>query len=225
MKYKGIIFDLDGTVADTGEDLSTAMNLMLESFGFEKKSREETLKYINMGAREFVKGCLPDEVKNLPNYQDFLEEAFKRYFGFYEEHCLENTHLYGGIAGLVKSLYEKNIKMCVLSNKQDNMTKKIVTSLLNQEYFTEILGFTDGRFPHKPKPDSALYLADRMGVTPDKTVFIGDSNIDMNTAQNAGMFPLGVTWGYRPESVLIEAGAKKIAYNPSEILDFILNIK
>ena len=105
------------------------------------------------------------------------------------------------------------------------MTKKIVTSLLNQEYFVEILGFADGRFPHKPKPDSALYLADRMGISPDETIFIGDSNIDMNTAVNAGMFPLGVTWGYRPESVLIEAGAKKIVHNPSEIPDFILNNK
>ena len=223
MKFKGIIFDLDGTVADTGGDLANSMNLMLESFGFEKKTKEEILQYINYGARQFVNGCLPDEVKKSPDYGSFLEEAFRRYIGFYAEHCFENTYLYGGVAELVKSLHENGVKMCVLSNKQDDMTKKIVTSLLKQDYFTEILGFSDGRFPHKPQPDSALYLADRMGIFPDETVFIGDSNIDMNTAENAGMFPLGVTWGYRPESVLIEAGAKKVVRKPSEILDFILN--
>jgi len=137
MKFKGIIFDLDGTVADTGDDLSTAMNLMLESFGFAKKSRDEILKHINFGAREFVRGCLPDEIKATPDFESFLNEALNIYKGFYAECYLEKTRLYNGISELVESLHENGIKMCVLSNKQDDMTKKIITSLLNQKYFIE----------------------------------------------------------------------------------------
>jgi phosphoglycolate phosphatase len=213
MKFKGIIFDLDGTVADTGDDLSTAMNLMLESFGFGRKSREEILKHINFGAKEFVRGCLPDE--------KVLDEALIRYKGFYAECYLEKTYLYDGISELVESLHENGINMCVLSNKQDDMTKKIIMSLLNNDYFVEVLGGSE-RFPHKPKPDSALYLADKMGVKPCEILYIGDSDVDMKTAVNAGMFPLGVTWGYRPESVLVEAGAEKIVHSPGEIGEFVV---
>ena len=221
MKFKGIIFDLDGTVADTGDDLSTAINLMLGSFGFESKSRNEILRHINYGAREFVRGCLPDEMKKNEDFEEFLDEALKRYKEFYAEHYLEKTRLYDGIAELVEKICENKIKMCVLSNKHDDMTKKIMMTLLNQKYFIEVLGGTE-KFPHKPKPDSALYLAGRMEAEPNEILYIGDSDVDMNTAVNAGMFPFGVTWGYRNESVIVEAGAKKIAHSPREILDFIL---
>lgn len=221
MKFKGVIFDLDGTIADTGADLSNAINLMLGSFGFEKKSREEILKHINFGARAFVNGCLPEEIKRNADYDDFLDGAFKRYINFYAEHCFEETYIYGGIPELAEYLYEHKIKMCVLSNKQDDMTKKIVGGLLNESYFVEILGGSE-KFPHKPKPDSALYLAGKMGFSPCEILYVGDSDVDMHTAVNAGMFPLGVTWGYRPEGLLIEAGAKKTVNNPNEILDFIL---
>ena len=213
MKFKGIIFDLDGTVADTGDDLSTGINLMLESFGFEKKSRKEILKHINFGAKEFVRGCLPDE--------SLLDEALNRYKAFYAECYLDKTYLYDGIAELVESLHKNNIKMCVLSNKHEDMTKRIVSELLNDDSFVEVVGGSE-RFPHKPDPKSALYLAEKMGFEPDEILYIGDSDVDMKTAINAGMFPLGVTWGYRPEDVLVGAGAEKIVHSPGEILGFIL---
>ena len=224
MKFKGIIFDLDGTIADTGGDLSNAINLMLESFGFAKNSQSDILKHINFGARAFVSGNLPEKVKTSPDFKDFFDEAFGRYIKFYEEHCLEKTYLYDGIAGLVKSLRENKIKMCVLSNKPDDLTKKVVGGLLNADDFAGIIGGSE-RFPHKPEPDSALYLAKKMNAESHEILFVGDSDVDMKTAINAKMFPLGATWGYRPESVLIESGAKKTVNNPGEILDFILNFK
>ena len=221
MKFKGIIFDLDGTIADTGGDLANAINLTLESFGFERKTQNEILKHINLGARAFVSGCLPDEIKKTPDYDNFLDGALRRYFKFYDgDHCFERTRLYDGIAELVKSLHENGVKMCVLSNKQDNMTKIIVGELLNRNYFVEILGGSE-KFPHKPEPDSSLYLADRMGLAPAEILFVGDSDVDMKTAVNAGMFPLGVTWGYRTEDFIAEAGAKKIVHSTREILEFV----
>ena len=216
MKFKGIIFDLDGTLADTGADLANAINLMLGSFGFEKKSRDEILKHINFGARAFVNGCLPDGA------EDISDEAFKRYIKFYGEHYLEKTYIYNNIPEIIKALRENHIKLCVLSNKQDDMTNKIVRELLDANDFVEILGGSE-RFPHKPEPNSALYLAERMGIGPGEVLYIGDSDVDMQTAVNAGMFPLGVTWGYRTEDLIIKAGAKKIARNPGEILEFVLN--
>ena len=224
--YKAIIFDLDGTIADTGGDLSNAINLMLGSFGFAKKSREEILKHINFGARAFVKGCLPDDLITLFD-DSFLDEALSRYKKFYAEHYLEETKLYDGIADLVRFLHENGVKMCVLSNKHEDMTKRIVGELFDKNYFVEVVGGSitehgSVRFPHKPEPDSALYLAERMEVESYEILYIGDSDVDMKTAINAGMFPLGVTWGYRAESVLVEAGARKIARSPREILEFIV---
>lgn len=220
MKFCGIIFDLDGTLADTGDDLAEAINMTLESYGFEAMSRGEILRHINNGARAFLDGCLPEKIKKNADYGEFLDEALHRYKEFYAGRCLEKTRLYGGIAELVAALMAGGVKMCVLSNKQDDMTKKIVTSLLPPNCFAEILGGS-AKFPHKPEPDSALYLADRMKLNPGEILYIGDSDIDMKTAQNAGMFPLGVSWGYRQAGVLLEAGAKKIADTPGEILEFV----
>ena len=226
--FKGVIFDLDGTIADTSEDLSAAINLMRESFGFERISKAEVLKHINNGARAFVNGCLSYETDFFPEYKNkdfsekFLEDAFNRYLKFYAEHYLENTKLYNGIYELVKALDEKKIKMCVLSNKHDDMTKRIVKELLGNNYFVEILGGSE-RFLPKPNPGSALYLAGQMGIAPDEILYVGDSDIDMKTAVDSGMFALGVLWGYRPENILIETGAKKTVNNPDEILDFVLN--
>ena len=215
MNFKGIIFDLDGTLADTGADLADAINLMLRSFGFEPKSQSDILKHINFGARAFVGGCLPEDA------EDISDEAFTRYIGFYRERCLEKTYIYGGVPELIKTLREFGIKLCVLSNKPDDMTKKIVRGLLDARDFTGIIGGSD-RFPHKPSPESSLYLAGKMRAEPNEILFIGDSDVDMKTAVNAGMFPLGVSWGYRTEDVIAGAGAKKIAHSPGEILEFIL---
>ena len=220
MKFGGIIFDLDGTLADTGEDLAGAINMTLESYNFEKLSRSGILKHINNGARAFLDGCLPEKIKKNADYGAFLDEALKRYKEFYAGRCLENTRLYGGVAELVGSLRLMGVKMCVLSNKQDDMTKKIVTALFPEDCFVEILGGS-AKFPHKPEPDSALYLAGRMEVAPGGVLYIGDSDIDMKTAQNAGMFPFGVSWGYRQARVLFDAGAKKIADAPEQIWEFI----
>jgi phosphoglycolate phosphatase len=148
-----------------------------------------------------------------------LDKALARYKEFYAERCLEKTCIYTGMAKLIEDLHTRGIKMCVLSNKQDDMTKKIVNALLSQARFVEVLGGSE-KFPHKPKPDSALHLAKKMQVLPCEILYVGDSDIDMQTAQNAGMFPLGVSWGYRQAEVLIGAGAKKIANAPKEILGF-----
>ena len=218
MKFLGAIFDLDGTLANTSEDLAEAINMTLDSYGFEKMGKDEVLEHINNGARAFLDGCLPQKAKK-GDYEKFLDEALARYKGIYADHCLEKTHIYGGMAELIEDLFESGAKMCVLSNKQDDMTKKIVKALLDEGYFVEILGGSE-KFPHKPKPDSALYLADKMGLAPCEILYVGDSDVDMKTAQNAGMFPLGVSWGYREADVLLGAGAKKIADSPGEILEF-----
>jgi len=221
MEFKGVIFDLDGTLADTGEDLAGAINLTLESYGFLKMSQSDILKHINNGARAFLDGCLPQKIKEKEGYEAFLDEALARYKEFYAGCCLEKTYIYPGMESLVAALHKSGTKLCVLSNKQDDMTKKIVTSLLDQGHFVGILGGSE-RFPHKPVPDSALYLAQKMGLAPIEILYVGDSDIDMQTAINAGMFPLGVSWGYRKKEILILAGAKKIADAPEEILEFVV---
>ncbi|GHU38260.1 phosphoglycolate phosphatase [Clostridia bacterium] len=216
MRFKSAIFDLDGTIANSIPDLITAMNYMLRGLGFPEAGEAHILRCINHGRREFILGCLPDGIDK----ESVLEKAYVLYDEYYNAHALDATFPYKGVPELIAALHSAGIKICVLSNKPDNMTKMIVSALYNPAYFTEIRGAKE-EFPHKPNPASALYLAKLMQADPADTVFIGDSNVDIETAVNANMFPIGVTWGYRDESVLKNAGAKLIVNTPEEIEAFL----
>ena len=215
-KYKGVILDLDGTIANTIGDITNAMNLMRNSYNLDKTSEYEVLKHINLGAINVIAGVLPKNFRN----EKILKEALARYTQFYSEHIVERTHAYPGIGELLENLYDNGFKICVLSNKQDKLTKAIVKTIFPEKYFTEILGATD-EFPHKPDPASSLYLAEKMKLPCDEIIFAGDSNIDMETAKNANMFSAGVSWGYRSIDILKQSGAMLIIDEPKDLLTFL----
>ena len=217
---KAVIFDLDGTLADTLDDLGTAMNKMLAHFGWQGRTREELQSFINRGARVFVARSMPEgswEDINDP----IVTEALKYYDACYNECFNELTHPYDGIPEALDVLAESGVKMSVLSNKQDKFVRLICERIF-PDTFTVIRGH--GQFPEKPSPESALATAEEMGVLPSECVFIGDSDVDMKTAKNAGMYPIGVSWGYRSREVLLEAGAAFIADTPEEFCGHILDL-
>lgn len=215
-KINGIIFDLDGTLADTLGDLTVSMNEMLSHYGFPHRSREELLGFINRGALSFVKSSLPSEVQS----DDlFVESAFRIYNKAYMNHYLDTTYLYDGIYDTVAKLKSDGIKLAVFSNKQNLQTNAIVKKLFGNKMFDIIMGHA--QFPHKPNPDAVFYIMETLGITAEETMFIGDSDVDIKTAQNSGTYPVGVSWGYRPPELLTDVGAKTIINKPAQIFDII----
>lgn len=217
---KAVIFDLDGTLADTMPDLQTAMNGMLTRLGYRTRTRADLLKAINNGAREFVRRSLPRDVQNV----DFiLQSAIETYEDEYSKCYTEKTAPYADIEALLMDLKGMGVKISVLSNKQDNFVKDIIAKLFDRKLFSCIQG--QANMPTKPNPTSALAIAKSMGVKPSRCLFIGDSDVDIQTAKNAGMRSVGVSWGYREREVLEEAGADFIAKTPGDICNIINSLK
>ncbi len=211
---KAIIFDLDGTLADTMYDLRYAMNSMLRSYGYPERTREELISFINKGARYFVWRSLPDGVADTPDCEA-VNEAMKVYSESYAKCYLNETKEYEGVTDALLSLKDKGIKMAVLSNKPDRFVKDIADKLF-PDIFEISLG--QGPFPTKPDPSAAFMIAEELNVSPAECAFVGDSDVDMTTAINAGMLPVGVSWGYRNEECLVNAGAKMIVHSADELV-------
>ena len=211
-----VIFDLDGTLADTMDDLKTAMNNMLKRLGYKTRSKPELLSFINRGARNFVRSSLPKVVQDS---ELILDSAMEIYEQEYAQCYCESTYAYDGMKEALEGLKEKGIRIGVLSNKQDAFVKHICEKLFGKGFFKVTMGQTS--LPTKPDPQGALLVCKLLGVKPQNCIFVGDSDIDMMTAQNAGMTSIGVSWGYRSEDVLSRAGADYIVESTEELLDAI----
>ena len=213
---KAIIFDLDGTLCDTMEDLRTAMNAMLTKLGYKTRSRSELVKFINNGAKEFVRRSLPRDVQNV----DFILDSALEVYGVEYSKCYcEKTKPYDGIEAMLMELKGMGYKLAVLSNKQDAFVKNIIGELFNKNLFSMVCGQTE--LPPKPNPAGAINIAKALGVRPSRCVLIGDSDVDIATSINAQMQVIGVNWGYRDEETLRSAGAVNIASSPKEIIEII----
>ena len=213
---KAIIFDLDGTLCDTMDDLRTAMNAMLVRLGYKTRTRSDLIKFINNGAREFVRRSRPKEVQRV----DFIVDSALEVYGTEYAKCYCNkTKAYDGIKSMLMELKSRGIKLAVLSNKQDEFVKNIINTIFGKGFFTVVAG--QSNLPPKPNPASALNVARQLGTRPNRCVFVGDSDVDVATAINAEMQLIGVDWGYRGEEVLREAGALNIAKTPDDIIRFV----
>ena len=203
--FKYFIFDLDGTLAYTIGDLRNSMNLTFEKYGFPPVDDAKVLASINLGTREFVRKCLPD---NIEKNEEFIQEVIEEYLKIYDANCLVYIEPYKYVGEILTYCKNNGAKMAVYSNKHDPCTKRIIKALFPDTFVTVLGGGTE--IPHKPAPDGAWYVANILGAKPEEVAFIGDSDVDMQTAVNAGMRPFGVSWGYRPAELLLENGAEGI---------------
>ena len=217
---KAIIFDLDGTLCDTLPDIRTAINAMLTRLGYKTRSRADLLRFINNGARELVRRSLPKEVQRV---EFIIDSALASYEAEYAKCYCDKTKAYDGIKAMLMELKGRGYKLAVLSNKQDKFVKEIIDNVFGKGLFNIAQG--QSNLPAKPNPESALSIAKALGARPDKCLFIGDSDVDMQTAKNAGMLSVGCAWGYREEQVLLEAGAGRIAENPDMLVGTIDEIE
>jgi phosphoglycolate phosphatase len=215
MKFKGIIFDLDGTLVNSLEDISDAMNKVLQGLNYPTHTYDTYQYFIGSGLRNLVSKALPAT----NNSDEQIEICFECMIETYREVCTIKTKPYEGILELLDNLKSQDIKMAVFSNKADELTKKIASEIF-PNHFDAAIGLSTEALK-KPNPFEAIQISKKWNLKPEEILFVGDSDIDMQTAVNANMFPVGVTWGYRTEDELMASGAKVVINKASELIDIL----
>lgn len=212
------IFDLDGTLVNSLQDLASAMNHALSSQGFDAHDTEKYRSFVGSGVSVLAdRAALAPNERYTPQIKEKIISDFSLY---YNSHCLDSTVPYNGIPELLSELQKRKILFAVNSNKPDVFTKKIVASLFRDIPFAAVCGKRD-EFEKKPSPDGANFIMKTLSVRPEETIYIGDSNVDVLTAKNAGTFSCGVSWGFRSVQELISSGAQYVADSPDDILSLI----
>ena len=217
MPYQTAVFDLDGTLLDTLEDLWRATNTALERHSLPRRSRDEVRLFVGNGVEMLIRRAVPagtDEDTILAVLADFKTA--------YAAICEDHTKPYDGILDMLTALRERGIRVAVVSNKFDAATKKLC-----EKYFGDLVEVAIGEragVRKKPAPDTVYEALKELGVTLEGAVYIGDSDVDIRTAENCGMPCISVTWGLRDEEFLVDQGAYIIVHSPVEILHLIDSI-
>jgi phosphoglycolate phosphatase len=214
MKYKAIIFDLDGTLTDTLEDLYLSVNYALRSCGLPERSLDEVRRFVGNGVRQLIERAVPEGTE-----PPVVTKCFETFHSYYIIHCQDHTALYPGIATLLMSLHTKGYRMAVVSNKiQDGVTE------LAQSYFRGVIDVAIGEqpgIPRKPEPDMLYNALAQLGVDASEAIYVGDSDVDLQTAANAGLPCISVLWGFRSRNFLVAHGATMLAETPQDILQLV----
>ena len=218
--YKACIFDLDGTLTDTLESLTYSVNATLNELHLPVITAEQCKSFVGSGARFLIERALEASGDTKLVH---IEEAMDIYGRIFKENCTYRVAPYEGIVDMLKDLKEAGIRMAVLSNKPHLQTIDVVQEFFGEDTFIHVQGQQEG-VPRKPDPTAALYIAERLGVEPKECVYIGDSDVDMQTGSAAGMETVGVSWGFRPKEMLIEHGAKHTIDYPEELISIVKTV-
>lgn len=213
MSKKAIIFDLDGTLVNTYEDIAISVNEALAYFSLPLHTNEEIRAMIGKGSKNLITQALPSERRE----EAFINAVHEYYVGYYDEHLLVKTHVYDGLKEVIEKLRFEGRMLAVLSNKDDGQVKRIISELLPNVFFV-CNGFSPN-YPHKPAPDSTLAIMKELGVTAEETAFVGDSAIDVATAKNAGVLSVGVTWGFGGEGSFESNYPDVLVTSPKQLLE------
>ena len=210
---RAVLFDLDGTLTNTLADIAAAMNRALERQGLPVWETDAYRYLVGNGARTLA-------VRAVRDRQELLEPVLADYQQYYETHSRVLTRPYPGIPELLRSLADRGIPCCVLSNKPDPDTKGVVKYYFPDIPFAFIQGQTN-RFPLKPEPDAALHIAEQLKIPPDRFFYLGDTAVDMTCAVRSGMHPVGVLWGFREKDELLGSGAEALLETPADLLEML----
>lgn len=205
---KAVIFDLDGTLLDTLQDLTDAVNYLLQTHGFPKRSAREIRNFLGNGAEELVRLALPEEVA-----QETLKEYLAEYKAYYNAHSKIKTRPYGGVMELLEILKSKGIGTAIVTNKPD-----LVAGQLAEEYFGKLIDQTLGDregIRRKPDAEPVRWMMERLEC--HKAIYVGDSEVDILTARNAGIPCISLTWGFRDREQLVDCGAAIFADDAEEL--------
>jgi phosphoglycolate phosphatase len=209
---KLIIFDLDGTLLNTLYDLAHAVNYAFYELGFPIHDIEKYKSFVGNGILKLFERALPENERNEKN----INLIRQRFIPYYEQHNSDFTEPYEGIPELLTGLQAKGLKIAVASNKYHKATEELIGKFFPEINFVAIFGQREG-VPVKPNPTIVFDILQKARIPAKETLYVGDSGIDMQTALNAGIIPVGVSWGFRSHDELLKHGAKYILDSPSEL--------
>lgn len=213
-QYHTVIFDLDGTLLNTLEDLSNAVNYALKQYEMPPRTIEEIRQFVGNGVRTLMIRAVPQGDDN-PQFEEVFS-CFKKYYG---EHCNDTTKPYAGIMELLKELQDKGYVLAIVSNKIDSAVKE-----LQKRYFDGLISVAIGEregIQRKPAPDTVLTAFAELGVSKEEAVYVGDSDVDIMTAHNAGIPCISVLWGFRDKQFLLEHGAGNMIEKPQDLWKYL----
>lgn len=214
MKYKAVLFDLDGTLLNTIDDLAESTNTVLERMGFPVNDVDKYKYFVGNGVYNLVKRALPEDKRDDITVRTCTDAMLEEY----NKRLTKKTRPYEGIPELLDCLSSKGIRMAILSNKPDAATQQIVGELLGKWDFEAAFGEREG-VPRKPDPTAVYQVVQSMGLKPQDFLYLGDSGVDMETANAAGMFAVGALWGFREAEELKKAGARVLITKPDELIN------
>lgn len=216
MRYKLVIFDLDGTVLNTIGGLAHAVNHVLEANGLNIKTKAEVQAMVGNGTRKLIERSLGENADT-----SLVDKVYAEYQQYYRENCSYDTYPYEGIVDMLRSLNEAGIRCAVVTNKPDAPAKKLIN-----DNFGDLIAETHGNVPDvpvKPDPTFVRMTMENLKADPSQTVYIGDSDVDINTGKNAGIDYISVDWGFRTRDFLIENGAGIIFSDPASLASYIID--
>ena len=207
---KAVLFDLDGTLTNTLQDIADAMNRALRLHGLPEWPLEAYRYLVGDGAKKLAERAVRER-------QELALSVQREYQAYYETHTMVTTQPYDGVPEMLRALEEQGYKLAVFSNKPDADTKNVVAHFFPEVGWSVVRGQAAG-VPVKPDPTGALAAAEAMGVSPDEVLYLGDTSTDMACARNAGMHPVGAVWGFRTAQELTDSGAEWLARHPADIV-------
>ena len=216
MRYDAVLFDMDGTVLDTLEDLTDAVNRALEEFALPAVSRKRVRASLGNGAARLIHRCLPENTA-----PELEAKVLAFYMPWYGAHCRIKTRPYEGVVPLMEELRQAGVKLAVISNKPDGAVHELAEC-----FFPGLLEAAVGEkpgVPKKPDPASVLAAAELLDVRPERCAYVGDSEVDVATAKNAGMTGVAVGWGFRDEPELLAAKPDHLASSVAELKALLLD--
>lgn len=214
-----IIFDLDGTLLDTLEDIAISANFALTSLGLKAEESQKYRYFVGEGVFKLFENIFASH----PQDKETIQKAVTLFESHYAKQFNQNTKLYDGISKMLSFLQKRDFKMAILSNKPDSFTKLCAIKYLREWKFDVVYGAREG-VPRKPHPKGALDIIELLHVKPEECYYLGDTMIDMQTANRAGMIALGALWGFREEAELREHGAKHLMKTPSEVIKLLAEV-
>lgn len=213
-KYDLLIFDLDGTILNTLEDLADSLNVILDQYGYPQRTLSEVRGFVGNGIRLLVKRAMPEE-----SSETAVDQLYQDFICYYQQHCMDKTRPYEGIPELLREVRSRGYHTAVVSNKADQAVRTLC-----DKYFVGLfdvaVGERDG-ISRKPAPDSVNEILSILQVSRERAVYIGDSDVDIATARNAGMDGIIVTWGFKDSDFLQKMGARCLVSSPGEILNIL----
>ena len=215
MRYRAVLFDMDGTVLDTLDDLTNAVNHVLGLYSMPPITRQQAAAYLGNGAKYLLTRSVPEGTP-----EGLIEELLRVYQPWYDSHCAILTAPYPGILPLMRALRAAGVSQAVISNKQDSAVKRLA-----ERHFPGLLETAVGESAavrRKPNPDAVLHALREMDIERADAVYVGDTEVDLQTAKNAGLACAAVGWGFRTEAELREAGASRVFQSVRELQDWLL---